>query len=334
MGRDRAVSKAREIDSDIPTDPTVSVVAPAYNEAKNLTPLVGDITDVLDEEPEEYEIVLVDDGSTDNTNDTIRHLSELFDQVRGITLSRNFGQSAALAAGIDAARGDEVVTIDADQQNDPSDIPALLDELRNGNDGDGYDCVSGRRADRQDPLAKRVPSNVQTYLAKFTGPDVNDFGCTLKAYRADALRDINLYGEGHRYIPAMLYGKGYETAELDVNHRPREHGSSHYGAGRLVRGFVDLCFQWFWNRYGSRPLHFFGLAGFVMIALGASIGALTTIQKFVFGVSLLPRTPRLILVSVLLLFGLQLLVFGVLAEMLTKLNYRDERPYRVREIME
>ena len=320
--------------SEPDVSPTLSVVAPAYNEAENLTPLVRELVDVLEGIPESYEILVVDDGSTDNTKEVLYHLSELFDGLRVLHLSRNFGQSAALAAGIDTARGEYVVTIDADGQNDPADIPRLLDVLHTGNGGEGYDCVSGRRADRQDPLAKRVPSRIQTHLAQFTGPDVHDFGCTLKAYRQEALDEIELYGEGHRYIPAMLYERGYSTGEIDVNHRPRENGSSHYGVGRLIRGFVDLVFHWFWNRYSTRPLHFFGLVGLLMVAAGLGLGLITTLQKFLFGVELLPRTPRLILVSVLLLFGLQLLVFGVLSEMLTKLQYRDRDHYRIKEIVE
>jgi len=247
---------------------------------------------------------------------------------RGVE-ARNFGQSAALAAGIDHARGDVVVTIDADLQNDPADIPRLLDVL-----DEGYDCVSGNRADRKDPMSKRIPSEIQTHLAKATGPDINDFGCTLKAYRRAALNDIPLYGEGHRYIPADLYDKGYEITEIDVNHRPREHGESRYGMGRLLRGFVDLLWRFMWNRYSTRPMHLLGSGGVILFGAGVLLGLASVVQRYAFGVPLGPRTPRLILTALLVLFGVQLIVFGVIVEFLSLMYYRDTDEYRVQRVLE
>lgn len=307
----------------------LSVVAPAYNEAANLPRLVDELVAELDGlQYDPCEIVIVDDGSTDDTERVLASLAEVEPTVRGLTLARNFGQSAALAAGVDHARGDVVVTIDADLQNDPGDIPRLLDVLE-----DGYDCVSGNRTDRQDPLSKRLPSRVQTHIAKATGPDINDFGCTLTAYRREALADISLYGEGHRYIPADLYDKGYAISELDVNHREREHGASHYGVGRLVRGSVDLLWHLVWNRYSTRPMHLLGGGGVLLFATGLLLGLGSLVQRYAFGVPLEPRTPRLILTTLLLLFGLQLLIFGVVVEFLTKIYYEDEEEYRVDRVI-
>jgi len=219
--------------------------------------------------------------------------------------------------------------MDGDGQNDPADIPRLLERLE-----EGYDCVSGRRTDRDDPWHKTIPSAVQTRLAKATGPDINDFGCTMKAYRSEALEALDLRGETHRYLPAQLYDKGYSVTEIDVNHRPREHGESRYGVGRLVRGFVDLLFHWFWVRYGSRPMHLLGGGGLLLLGTSGLIGTVSLIQRFVFGVPLEPRTPRLILIALLAMMGLQLIVFGFLSEMLTKLHYDEDTEYRIESVVE
>jgi glycosyltransferase involved in cell wall biosynthesis len=306
----------------------LSVIAPAYNEAANLRPLVDELTDVLDVHyaTDDYEIIIVDDGSSDDTPRVLAALCETTGPVRAIPLARNYGQSAALAAGIDHARGQTIVTIDADLQNDAADIPALLDRL-----DEGYDCVSGHRRDRNDPLGKTIPSRIQTHLAKATGPDINDFGCTLTAYRAEALAQIDLYGEGHRYIPAKLYDRGFQTTEIEVNHRERVNGSSHYGVSRLVRGFVDLVWHLIWNRYSTRPMHLLGGTGILLFALGAGLGTVSLGQRVLLGMPLEPRTPRLILTALLIMFGLQMLVFGTVMEYLSKLYYRDERPYRVEQ---
>jgi len=316
-------------DTELAQEVSLSVVAPAYNEAENLPGLVDEVQAACRTLDRSHEIVIVDDGSEDDTQRVLAHLAETVAQVRGVQLARNWGQSAALAAGIDHARGDTIVTIDADLQNDPADIPRLLDRLE-----DGYDCVSGNRADRQDPLGKRIPSNIQMRLAKLTGPDIDDFGCTLTAYRADALAEVPLYGEGHRYIPAELYDRGYDITELNVNHRERAHGDSHYGAGRLIRGAVDLLWHLVWNRYSTRPMHLLGGGGSVLFGLGVLLGLVSLVQRYVLGVPLDPRTPRLILVALLTLFGLQLVVFGVIVEFLSRMYYSEETPYRVAQVME
>lgn len=313
------------------TDPNLSVVAPAYDEAESLAPLVAELIDICDDLDayQPYEIIIVDDGSTDETPTVLDELAVTHPELRGVHLTRNHGQSAALAAGIDHADGATIVTIDADLQNDPADIPRLLRELERG-----YDCVSGNRADREDPLRKRIPSRVQTRLAKATGPEINDFGCTLKAYDADALAGIDLRGEGHRYIPAKLYTEGCRIGELDVNHREREYGETKYGAGRLLRGSVDLLYHWFQSRFGARPMHIFGTLGVLGVGVGGLIGAVSVGQRLLFGTALATRTPRLILVALLVISGLQFLVFGVLTEHLSRLHFEGSEPYRVARVVE
>jgi glycosyltransferase involved in cell wall biosynthesis len=310
------------------TDVRTSFVLPAYNEAGNLRPLVGEIMDVVASGSmsgfRPVEIIVVDDGSTDGTTGTIESLAEEHAPVVGVFLRQNFGQSAALRAGFDEAAGEFVVTLDADGQNDPADVPKLLRGLT-----EGYDCVSGWRTDRDDPLSKTIPSRVQTTLATYTGPQIHDFGCTLKAYRREAVAEIQLRGEGHRYIPAKLYDRGFAITEEPVDHRPREHGSTKYGNGRLLRGFVDLVFHVFWNKYSRRPIHLLGGAGSLLLTAGGLLGFHAVLIKYLFGESLRPHLPRLVLTIALILFGFQLVMFGVLAEMLTRVLYRDEQPYRI-----
>lgn len=335
VGADRADHKEPPGDRAVPAeqipdqyDIQTSIVLPVYNERGNLRPLIEELQSVIDSETmaphRPVEILLVDDGSTDGSTDTIQELADKDPRIRGLFLTRNFGQSAALHAGFDHARGKTIVTLDADGQNNPNDIPRLLDRLE-----EGFECVSGWRRDRNDPITKTVPSAIQTYLAKLTGPDINDFGCTLKAYRAEAVKDLPLQGENHRYIPAMLYSRGYRITEEPVDHRPRTHGASKYGWTRLLRGLVDLGYHVFRNRYGARPMHFLGGLGLVLVLIGGLIGGHAVVMKYAFGEPLTPHLPRLLLVIAMLLFGLQLLTFGIIAEMLTRLRYRDERPYRI-----
>lgn len=311
---------------------TTSIVLPAYNEAENLRPLVGELAELLDsDDMDPYlpaEFIVVDDGSTDDSRAVLRELTEEYDQLTALFLSQNFGQSAALAAGIDHAVGRYVVTMDADRQNDPADVPSLLETLDSG-----YECVSGWRRNRSDPASKTIPSKIQTYLARKSGPDLHDFGCTLKAYRREALEQIDLYGEGHRYIPAKLYKKGFAMTEEVVSHRPRTEGETKYGWGRLLKGFMDLLFHIFWNRYSTRPLHLLGSSGLLLMSVGGLIGLHAVFIKYIQDASLIPKLPRLILVTALLLFGLQLLMFGFIAEMVTKLHYTEEKPYTIGEVV-
>jgi len=322
-----AAETAREDTGDVVT----SVVLPAYNEVGNLRPLIAEIVEVVESDAmaayRPVEILVVDDGSTDGTAQLIRDLAAEYDAVAGVFLRRNFGQSAALCAGFDTAVGEYVVSLDADGQNNPADIPMLLSRLT-----DGYDCVSGWRKDRDDPVSKTIPSAIQTRLATYTGPDIHDFGCTLKAYRRTAIDELNLRGEGHRYIPAKLYDSGFKITEEPVDHRPRTSGSTKYGAGRLLRGFVDLAFAIFWNKYSMRPMHLMGGLGLILLTVGGLIGSHAVALKYLFGDALMPHLPRLILAVALILFGFQLLMFGLLAEMLTKIHYKDEVPYRIQSV--
>ncbi len=331
MNRSRVATEPIADDADHDRDTpavTTSIVLPAYNEAANLPRVVEELMETVESPAMDayrpVEVIIVDDGSTDHTERVIAELAADHSPVTGLTLTRNFGQSAALLAGLDHAEGEYVVTLDADGQNNPADIPTLLDRLQ-----DGYDCVSGWRRDRQDPPSKTVPSKIQTYLATLTGPDIHDFGCTLKAYRAEAVADLQLHGEGHRYIPAQLYDRGFRITEEPVDHRPRRHGESKYGASRLVRGFVDLGFRIFWNRFGMRPMHFLGGLGLLSATIGGLIGTHAVAMKVFFGEPLTPHLPRLLLVIAMILFGLHLLTFGIIAEMLTEVRYRNEAPYRV-----
>lgn len=304
----------------------ISVVFPVYNEAKNLKRLHKETREVLKDNFEEWEEIYVEDGSEDNSYRVLKKLSEDDEHVKVIKFRRNFGQSAALMAGFNHAEGDVVVSMDADLQNDPDDIPKLVEKLK-----EGYDCVSGWRKDRKDSIGKRFSSWVQTHLSMRTGPDIHDFGCTLKAYRKEAVKDINLYGEGHRYIPAKLYKSGYKITEMEVNHRPRKHGRTKYGTGRLFRGFYDLIFSYFWNQFSVRPLHFLGGIGTVFMSVGFFIGLYRVIMKYAFGVPVLPHLAQLLLAVGLLLFGFLLFMFGILAEMLAKTYYEERKPYVVEE---
>lgn len=309
-----------------------SVVVPVYNERANLPQLLDEIegvfrTELPDYHP--YEVLFVEDGSTDGTAEWVDEQSRDREHVSAIHLTRSWGQSAALAAGFDHATGEIVIAMDGDLQNDPHDIPALLAKLE-----EGYDCVSGRRMDRDDPLSKTIPSAIQTRLAKLTGPDINDFGCTLKAYRREALQCIDLRGETHRYIPAQLYDNGFSVTEVAVNHRPREHGESRYGLGRLLRGFSDLLFQLIWVRYSTRMFHLFGGGGLLVMASGFGVGLFLLLFNYLGETSLMAQLPSLILSVGMVLFGLITVMFGVTLEFLTKLYYRDETEYRVAEIVQ
>lgn len=329
--RSRGVS-GRSSTSPDGADTGLSIVLPVYNEQDCIREVVDELLEYVCEGHlaayEPIEVLLVDDGSTDGTREILAELASSSELVTAIQLRRNFGQSCALAAGMDAAEGKFVVTMDADGQNDPVDIKALLATLQ-----EGYDCVSGWRRTRNDPVTKRVPSAIQTYLAQLTGPNIHDFGCTLKVYQREALQSIQLYGEGHRYIPAKLHRWGFDITEQEVNHRERFGGETKYGTPRLLKGLLDLWFHVFWSRFSTRPLHFLGGVGLVVAGAGGLIGAHAVAMKYLFDVALLDHLPRLILTVALVLFGALLIVFGFLAEMLIMLQYRDEKPYRVEAVL-
>lgn len=302
----------------------ISVILPVYNEERNIRKLYKEIHGVMADNYEEWEIIFVDDGSSDSSYQIMKELREKDSHIKIIKFRKNFGQSAALSAAIDHAEGEVVVSPDSDLQNDPKDIPKLVGELEKG-----YDCVSGWRKDRRDPIGKRFASWIQTHLSMKTGPDIHDFGCTLKAYRKEAIKSINIYGEGHRYIPAKLHKNGYKITERVVNHRPRKHGKTKYGVNRLFKGFFDLLFSYFWNQFSGRPLHFLGGLGSIFMFLGFLIGLYRVIMKYAFGESILPHLGQLLLSVALVLFGFLVFMFGILAEMLSKIYYEDRKPYVV-----
>jgi len=310
----------------------LSIVIPVFNERNNLVLIYEHLTKVLSSLKASYEIIFIDDGSTDGSFEVLRklHLKDRF--VKVVELNRNYGQTAAISAGFSEAVGDVIITMDADLQNDPSDIPKLLEVM-----GKGYDVVSGWRTNRKDPLLKKkLPSLLSNWLArKLTGLSLHDFGCSLKAYKKETVKDLKLYGEMHRFIPALISMKGYKVAEVKVSHYERKHGKSKYGTRRLLKGFLDLIFLKFWSDYSTRPLHFFGLLGFFMILAGALIGFLN-ISYYLFIVKKLAGVgPLLILSALLFIVGFQLVFFGFLAEILIRNYYASgkDKPFYVKSVL-
>jgi glycosyltransferase involved in cell wall biosynthesis len=306
-----------------------SVVIPVYNEARNVQPLYRAIAEVMDGLGD-YEILFVDDGSTDTTFEEIRSLHEEDGHVRCVSFRRNFGKTPALMAGFAYASGDIVITMDGDLQNDPRDIPGMVDML------DRYDVVCGWRHDRKDKwLSKKLPSRISNAVSRrLTGLDLHDFNCGLKVYRREALDDLLLYGEMHRYIPAVLAWKGYRVGEKKIRHHEREHGRSKYDANRLLRGFFDLVNFKFWADYSTRPLHFFGGIGSLFFGAGLVINLYLLLLKLLYGEELSER-PLLLLGILLMIMGLQIVFFGFLAEIMIREYYTlsDTKMYSVRETL-
>jgi len=295
----------------------ISVVIPVHNEERSVALLYDELAATFAGEGLTWEAVFVDDGSTDGTFAALTRLHDASDNVRAVRLRRNFGKAAALDAGFKEAAGDIVVTIDGDLQDDPAEIPRLLARL-----DEGYDLVSGWKTKRQDPLTRRIPSKLFNVVAgRVSGIRLHDMNCGLKAYRAEVLEGLNLYGELHRYIPVLAHYRGYRITELPVNHRPREHGSSNYGVERYVRGFLDLLTVTFMGRYSHRPLHLFGGLGLGAGALGFAILLYLTIIKLT-GEAIGQR-PLLILGVLLVVVGIQLLSLGLLSELIT--SHHEER---------
>ena len=317
--------------------PELSIVIPVRNESPNIRPLYNELSSTLARAGRSYEIIVIDDGSTDDTFDQLAALQSRDPQLRVIRLRRNFGQTAAFAAGFAFARGRLVVTSDGDRQNDPADIARMADEIDHG-----YDIVCGWRKDRKDRLlTRRLPSIIANKLISWaTGVELHDYGCSLKVFRAEVVKPLRLYGEMHRFLPAIASEMGVRIQEVVVNHRPRTAGASKYGLSRTIRVILDLLTVKFLLAYSTRPLQIFGLMGMAAGGLGAIImGWLGYIR---FAHLLDPSIPRqgiadrpLLLIGVLLLFvGVQLVTFGLLAELLARTYYESQNKpvYAIREI--
>lgn len=289
----------------------ISVVIPVFNEEDSLDRLYAELKESLDRLDKEHEMLFVDDGSRDRSLEILKRMRDADPAVKVISFRKNFGQTAALSAGFDHARGDIVITMDADLQNDPADIPMLLDKI-----DEGYDLVSGWRFDRKDKwLSRRLPSILANKLISWaTDVTLNDYGCTLKAIRQEVVRNITLYGELHRFIPAVASWMGVRIAEVKVNHRARMAGESKYGISRVVRVLLDLITVKFLLSYSGRPIQFFGLPGLLCGTLGGLIAVYLTIQRLFFGVALGDR-PLLLLAVLLIIVGIQFIVFGLLGEL-------------------
>lgn len=312
-----------------PAQLDLSLVVPVYNEEESLPQLIREVHEALDDEGLTYELILVDDGSTDRSFEVLRNAAELDAALTVIRFRRNFGQTAALQAGIDAARGSRLVLMDADLQNDPKDIPAMLAQI-----DAGYDLVAGWRADRKDPFFnRRLPSMVANQLiSAITKVHLHDYGCTLKAMTREVAKELRLYGEMHRFIPVVANWVGVRVREMKVNHRARRFGSSKYGIGRTLRVVLDLMTVRFMQQYLVRPMQVFGLAGIVSGFVGFAVCAWLAFEKLFFGKDLGNR-PLLLLGVLLIVVGVQLLSLGLVADVVSRTYHesQNKRPYYVRE---
>ena len=305
----------------------LSIVVPVYNEEENIVELHKQIKDVIIKENYNAEVIFVDDGSTDKTYDELYRLSREDNIIKIVHLRRNFGQTAAFAAGFDYARGDIIVSMDGDLQNDPRDIPNLLEKIE-----EGYDVVSGRREKRKDHWSRVLPSKIANWLiGKISGVRLHDYGCSLKAYRKDVAKNLHLYGDLHRFIPVLANIFGARICEIPVVHHPRLYGKSKYNFSRTMRVIVDLLLVAFMQKFSTKPLHVFGLWGFVLFVAGFVIDLILLVEKIFWGVSIGSR-PLLFLGIFLMLGGLQLVSIGILAEMNIRTYYESQgkKIYNVR----
>ena len=305
----------------------LSVVVPLYNEEESLPHLLEQLLQALRPSDERFELVLVNDGSSDRTAEVLEQLSHEVPELVAVLLRKNYGQTAAMAAGFDVAQGAVIVSLDGDLQNDPADIPMLLAKLR-----EGYDLVSGWRHQRQDAaLQRKLPSRIANRLiGRVTGVRLHDYGCSLKAYRREVLSDMRLYGELHRFLPALAFIEGARITEVKVNHRARQFGSSKYGIDRTFRVLMDLLTVWFMKRFLTRPMYVFGFGGLVAIVMSLIASTYLLVIKLM-GQDIGNR-PLLTLAVVMGLAGIQLFCFGLLGELLIRTYHESQgRPiYRVR----
>jgi glycosyltransferase involved in cell wall biosynthesis len=306
---------------------SLSVVIPAYNEENNISKLHAEIVQICSDNEYAFEIIIVDDGSTDKTGQIARTLSP----VKYIRLRRNFGQTSALDAGIKHSKFPFIVIMDGDLQNDPKDIPRLVNYLKDGN----YDAVSGWRKHRRDNIVKKIVSRGANFLRSIIIKDnIHDSGCSLKLYRKECFENITLYGEMHRFIPALLKVKGFSVGELEVSHRPRISGKTKYNWKRTIKGFIDMIAIWFWHHFAVRPLHLLGGAGLAVLMVGFLFG-LRTVYLFFIGRNL-SNTMEPLLTAFLVITGIQLFVSGLLGDILVKTYYErsNDIPYSIKEVIE
>ena len=322
---------AFSVPGEVPTvpAPALSVVVPLYNEEGSLHQLVEKLLEVLRPLGLAFELVLVDDGSRDATPQILGQMASQVPELVAVLLRRNYGQTAAMAAGFDSSRAPIIVTMDGDLQNDPADIPLLIDTLEE----EGYDLVSGWRHQRQDGALNRLlPSLIANRLiARVTGVRLHDYGCSLKAYRREVVADMNLYGELHRFLPALAFIEGARIGEVRVQHHPRRYGNSKYGIDRTLRVLMDLLTVWFMKRFLTRPMHVFGLAGLTTLGLGLLIALWLVGEKLLLGTNIGNR-PLLLMAVLAILSGVQLFCFGLLSELQMRTYHESQgRPiYRVR----
>jgi glycosyltransferase involved in cell wall biosynthesis len=326
--KEYGIETLTELDTE-PATFALSVILPVYNEAPNLEQLNLKLTDALERLSRSYEVIYIDDGSTDRSLAMLREIAARDSRVRVISLRRNYGQTAAMSAGIDHSRGQILIPMDADLQNDPADIDRLLEKLE-----EGYDVVSGWRKDRKDAwLTRQLPSRLANRLAsRLSGVELHDYGCSLKAYRRDALTGVKLYGEMHRFIPIYAGLAGARVAEIPVTHHARAAGKSKYGLSRTIKVIFDLMTIKFLSSYLTKPLYIFGTAGLVCLAISLFSFAFSLYYRFVEGVHL-NRMPLATLSMVMFAMGVQFIFMGLLAEMVVRTYHesQDKPTYLIRE---
>jgi glycosyltransferase involved in cell wall biosynthesis len=304
----------------------ITVVIPSYNEHESIPELTSRLAVTLDAISPSWEVWYIDDGSTDGSAATLRDLHARDPRFKLLCFRRNYGKSAALAVGFGLARGRYVITMDADLQDDPAEIPRLIEKIE-----EGYDLVSGWKKKRHDPISKTIPSRFFNFVTgKISGIDIHDFNCGLKAYRADVVKSVRIYGEMHRYIPVLAKMAGFSVAEIPVQHHPRKFGKTKFGLSRFFKGFLDLLTVMFTSRYTQRPLHVFGSIGGIMVFLGFIINAWLTVDWL--SGNPVSNRPMLFLGILLMLIGIQLVSTGLIAEMITKSGSGDP-DYSIRDIL-
>jgi len=298
----------------------LSIVIPLLNEEENIPLLYKELSEVFSNRKEHYEIIFIDDGSSDKSLQLLKDIQEKDRHVVIVSFRRNFGQTAAMAAGFDYARGDVIITMDADLQNDPRDIPKLLEQV-----AAGYDVVTGWRFDRKDPfINRRLPSIIANkIISKTTGVNLHDYGCTLKAFKKEVIKNVKLYGEMHRFIPAIASGMGIDFTEVKVNHRPRRFGTSKYGISRTIRVILDLITVKFLLSYATKPIQVFGLMGVASGGIGFLIALIMTLQRQFMGIPLADR-PLLFLAVLLIFVGIQFVSLGLIAELQARTYHESQ----------